>query len=665
MLENLTVVIPFRNGHAHLGRLLDSLPANLPVIVVDDLSDPPLQVDTDDVERQQVRILRLRERGYFAGAVNAGIAACTTDVLVLNQDVELRGREWQLLIEGQRRQYAILGDGVLNHPAYPRGYVQGTFMFLRRAAIERVGAFDEREYPLWGCTAEWQLRACRQGFEALPIALSDSVLKHAREGNYGSSISAALKEEPEKQGWFIRTPPAVSVIITCYNYGRYLKDAVGSLLGGETSLGVVPPQTFQSFEIVIVDDGSTDNSPALGRALADDWKGVRFLGLEKNVGSAAAANAGIAASYGKFVTVLDADDMMEPTRLEKLYRAAVANPHAVIYDDLYLFKDGRRTSVYQLSPYNFEVMLNKNGMHKGILYPRQAWREVGGYPERMREGREDWAMNVALGVKGYCGVHIKEPLYLYRREGHNRTLRNTGGDWHAFFAEEMHALFPHIYAGERPMGCCGQGSAKAKTSTSRSGGHALGAGGRFAMSKLPGESGMVLLEYVPDRAGTQQFVGAVTNLTYVFGGARRQGYVDTRDVPQLLELMEGHRELFRRVESSPPDDAGTSAGADPKGISFDGGETPSIEGNRFFFDGEPAYGSDMPKMEGNTIVLDREPVNAVPALGTPTDGDAGPETATPPTDEPAVEEVEPVVVENTKAAVGVSTARKKNARKKK
>lgn len=414
------------------------------------------------------------------------------------------------------------------------------------------------------------------GFQALPLALDKSVMVHAREGNYGSSIAKTLKDEPEKQGWFIRTPPAISVIITCYNYGRYLRDAVNSLLGGETSLGVMPPQTMQSFEIVIVDDGSTDNSPELAQALADDWKGIRFVPLEKNVGSAAAANAGIAASYGKYVTMLDADDMMEPTRLEKLYALATANPHSVIYDDCYLFKDGKRFSVLPLPPYDFEKVLTKNPMHKGILYPRKAWQEVGGYPPRMREGREDWAMNVALGIKGYCGVHVKEPLYLYRREGQNRTLRNTGGDWHAFFSQEMSALFPHIYAGDRPMGCCGQGSAKAKMGTSAGAGLALGSSRRLAMNTIPGQAGMVLLEYLPDRAGTQQFEGAVTHAQYVFGGARRQGYVDTRDVAHFLELIEGHRPLFKRVDAAAEGAAAEGAGAEDAGNDAGAGAASGI-----------------------------------------------------------------------------------------
>ena len=78
----LTIVVPFYNGHATLTRLLDTLPSELPVVIVDDHSDEPLQLD-----REGVTVLRPPEKGFFSGAVNAGVQSVHTDVLILNQDV--------------------------------------------------------------------------------------------------------------------------------------------------------------------------------------------------------------------------------------------------------------------------------------------------------------------------------------------------------------------------------------------------------------------------------------------------------------------------------------------------------------------------------------------------------------------------------------------------
>jgi GT2 family glycosyltransferase len=177
-VDNLTLVIPYRDEVAALTNLLGTLAnVGLPVIVVDDVSD----VLPRGTGRE--KIIRLKQRGYFSGAVNAGIAACSTDVLVLNQDTAIGGVEWLKELEEQRREYAIIGTGVLNHPAWPEGYVQGVAMFLRRDAIRKVGLLDAARWPLWGATAEWQLRACRAGFKALPLAECHWV-SHSRKGKY-------------------------------------------------------------------------------------------------------------------------------------------------------------------------------------------------------------------------------------------------------------------------------------------------------------------------------------------------------------------------------------------------------------------------------------------------------------------------------------------------
>ena len=546
MLDNLTIIIPFRNGHATIQQLLDSLPMAQRVIVVDDVSDEPYKWSELNSNHRDVTVIRLAERGYFSGAVNAGIANCETDVLVLNQDVWFESDAWVGMLETARHDFAIVGDGVMNHPAWTNGYVQGTFMFLRRDAIQQVGWLNAKDYPLWGSTCEWQLRACRAGFRAMPMRNVAAIgVHHAREGNYGSSIAATLKSEDEKRDWLIRTPPAISVIITAFNYGRYLPDAVNSLIGGPSALGMREPQTFQSFEIVIVDDGSTDETREVGEQLADPWKGIRFIRRDQRGGSAAAANTGIRASFGKYVTVLDADDMMQPTRLEKLYRTAEQNPHSVVYDDLQYFKRGKLGEVLELSNYDFEIVLYKNLMHKGIFFERAAFDAVGGYPERMNEGREDWAMNVALGAKGYCGVHVAEPLYLYRREGQNRSLGNGGPEWRTFFLGQLRELFPDLYAGVRPMGCCGN-KGKNQARQMNAANARLGIlGGANMQNDFIGAEGMTLLEYLIPAAAASTYYGPVTGATYLFGGKRARGYVDNRDVDKMLEIREGRHQAFR------------------------------------------------------------------------------------------------------------------------
>ena len=539
-MDNLTIVIPFCNGHATVGRLLQGLPRHLRVIVVDDLSDEPFAPPA----LKNVEVVRLAQKGYFSGAVNAGLARCAGDALVLNQDAELVGDDWKIWLDGRRETYALIGEGVFSHPAWPQGYVQGTFMYLRRDAWEKVGPFNARDYPLWGATAEWQLRACRQGYRALTAKPSEIPgFRHAvgRTAHTGDSIAELLRREPERRGLFIRTPPAVSVIIPCYNYARYLPDAVHSLLGGASSLGEMPPQTLASFEVVIVNDGSTDDTRAVGEALADAWQGVRYV-ERPNGGTAAANNTGLQNAYGPYFTILSADDMRESFALEALYRYSEANPGRAVCDDMVIFGGGQRQQVARMTDENgLDFLLGDNPMHAGALYPRPAWQQVGGYPEQFGDGREDWAFNLRLASAGVCAAQTHLPGYLYRREGQNRTLGNYAKK--AWFVDKLRAMVPDIYKGARPMGCCGSGNQRTVT---------IPDGLPAATLKLAGADGMVLVEYLGGSSGETVFTGKVTHTRYVFGGKRTRGYVDARDAEALLTIREYKADLFRRVAPEPP-----------------------------------------------------------------------------------------------------------------
>ena len=203
-------------------------------------------------------------------------------------------------------------------------------------------------------------------------------------------------------------------------------------------------------------------------------------------------------AVGEYIKILSADDMLESWALEKQYRAAVDNPDAVIYGNINAFKSGERLKVLRLPEYNFDRMLHKNPMPAGILYPRQGWVEAGGYPERMIYGREDWAFNIALGIKGYCG-HKLNGLSgnLCRREGKNRSVRTTGGGWFQRFKSQLMAEFPEIYEGDRPVGCCG--GSRRTTPRRRVPRNAV------ATQSLTGVDGFKVLEYVGGNRGSTTY----------------------------------------------------------------------------------------------------------------------------------------------------------------
>jgi glycosyltransferase involved in cell wall biosynthesis len=108
--------------------------------------------------------------------------------------------------------------------------------------------------------------------------------------------------------------PKVSVIIPCYNLGEYLDEAVGSVLS----------QTYQGFEILVVDDGSTE--PATRALLADYRRPDTRVIHAAYGGLAAARNLGIASAAGEYLCALDADDRLDPTYFEKAVPVLDADP---------------------------------------------------------------------------------------------------------------------------------------------------------------------------------------------------------------------------------------------------------------------------------------------------------------------------------------------------
>ena len=527
---DLTVIIPFYNGHTTIEGLLKTIPETIPVIIVNDQSDENIGIDLPE----NVKVLNLKNKGYFSGAVNAGISACKTDILVLNQDVRFEGTQWLDLIADNKGSHAMIGERIKGmHPAWVHGYIHGTFMFMRRDAISKVGLLNEELYPVWGATCEWQLRACRRDFSVLPVPIVPGFF-HSRKGGVGSAIKALLKKESHKKSLFIRTPPLISVIVPTFNHGKYAQDLVNSLIGGHTTLGVLPGQTLQSFEIIFADDCSDDGSYEQLQELADPWKGIHVYQTHKNGGTSRACNLAITHSNAPIIARIDGDDMRETGSLERMYKSLQETPKSFIYDDVRLFVHNKRMPKVWVMPseYDFDELLQKNRVHAGIMFPKEAFDKVGGYSEVMRNGRDDWAFNVGLEIQGYCGKHLEYPGYLYRREGQNRTIRNTTPRWRAIFLDQMKSLYPNIYAGERPMGCCGgrtmSPTAKSAPSTYK-----------VPVDRLTGSTGMVLITYTGDNFGLESYVGPITGAVYRFSKKKHTRYVDVRDLNLITPTGKG------------------------------------------------------------------------------------------------------------------------------
>lgn len=199
-------------------------------------------------------------------------------------------------------------------------------------------------------------------------------------------------------------PPRVSVVIPCFNYAPYLPEAVHSVLA----------QTFADFELLIVDDGSTDDSRAVAETLAAGHPDrIRVIAQEHAGQPAIARNRGIAEARGAYILCLDADDKIAPTMLERCVALLDAEPGiAIAYTDRRDF-DGVE-QIVQAGEYDFSRLRFANHLSYCALFRRGVWEAVGGYRTNVK-GCEDWDFWVAAGARGFFGKRIPEPLFWYRR----------------------------------------------------------------------------------------------------------------------------------------------------------------------------------------------------------------------------------------------------------
>lgn len=222
--------------------------------------------------------------------------------------------------------------------------------------------------------------------------------------------------------------PAISVVIPCYNAAAFL---------GETLRSAVK-QTHPPVEVIVVDDGSSDNSAKLAESYGSPVRVIR----QPNGGAAVARNTGVKAATGDWIAFLDADDLWAPTRLDTL--AAIARTAGedvvCIFNDMeFLLEDGRReVRVPDLEALegDFHVRLLTNWFVNPscLLVRGRITREVL-FPEGVRHA-EDSHHLVLLRERGRF-VHVPEPLTTYRRHAGQLTNKPS----HVLIVIKHHLAF--------------------------------------------------------------------------------------------------------------------------------------------------------------------------------------------------------------------------------
>lgn len=201
--------------------------------------------------------------------------------------------------------------------------------------------------------------------------------------------------------------PLVSIIIPCFNQGKFVAQAVDSVLASD----------YQNLEIVIVDDGSDEETR---REIDRLQRPKTRVFRHDNQGAPTARNKGILEARGVYIMPLDADDLIERSFISKAVDVLDHSPTlGFVYATPRLF--GVENGVWKLPSYNFYTLLWDNQIPVCALIRKQAWQEAGGYNPNMGEGNEDWDFWVSLGEKGWYGRLIPEQLFFHRRTRGSRT----------------------------------------------------------------------------------------------------------------------------------------------------------------------------------------------------------------------------------------------------
>jgi len=207
--------------------------------------------------------------------------------------------------------------------------------------------------------------------------------------------------------------PLLSIIIPCYNHAEFLPFCLNSILS----------QDFKDFEIVFVDDASTDNSLEVAKKFAEKDKRIRILQNEKNLGCIRACNVGLRNAKGKYVNVFSADDGMLKRNLSRKIKILKDHPNvSFVYSEIRCI-DEEGNLLYDTTYRNMESYIDRDDFQDimefgnflspaSMIVKRKDYEKVGFHNESIPVGAE-WFMVLQL-CRGFQSAFINEPMVYFR-----------------------------------------------------------------------------------------------------------------------------------------------------------------------------------------------------------------------------------------------------------
>ncbi len=222
--------------------------------------------------------------------------------------------------------------------------------------------------------------------------------------------------------------PLVSIVIPNFNYAVYLAEAI------ESALNQDHPHT----EVIVVDDGSQDNSLEVARRYP-----VKVI-AQANKGLAGARNAGASQARGEFYVFLDADDTLDRRYVSRTVAALRALPPEVAFAYTHVQTFGTESRRIEPGPFSVRSMVKANLAHASSTIRAAAFKQVGGYDETWHTAFEDHELWLRMLSRGFVGVLVAEPLLNYRQHGPSMSRIASRARWDAV-RWRMRLRYPRYY----------------------------------------------------------------------------------------------------------------------------------------------------------------------------------------------------------------------------
>lgn len=452
----VSVIIPCYNYGEYVGRAIKSVKdqsfKDLECIIVDDGSaDDSVQAIRKAIGRdKRFRLIEQKNQGVAAARNTGGWQSSGKFICFLDADdyitpTAVQELHDQMVLDptlgiGYSR-LSVLWKGSVRNGAWPaecnfdrqvRGKNQvPTFNMMRREAFVRSGGFRQRLAPAEDAE-EW-LRVGLLGWNIQKV--TDNRLFVYRVRDDSDSASAKVRQgkdkEPDWTEWLpgpnggyrlfasresykkVTHPvrnyenPHVSIVIPVGpGHEDLVLDAIDSVFA----------QTYPYWECIVVDDTKDGNLQDHGDIpYRIKFPYVKWLRCGKQNASAA-RNMGAEAAKAPYLIFLDADDVLKNEFLERTMFEAKECPNSMIYTDWIELPSG---NIHRSIDFKLDKVKSQSIFAVTFLHPKQGWIDVGGFDEGL-VGWEDWDYQIALAMKGYCGVRVPEALFGYRYQTGSR-----------------------------------------------------------------------------------------------------------------------------------------------------------------------------------------------------------------------------------------------------